>query len=286
MSYSDIKIEYLSFCNMYVNNMSITILKYTMNNNMNNNMTHFECVGEFHTCFGHPMRTKEYFECLKSDTGLIPFRLKMIDEELNELKEAFDKNDYVEIADALCDVAYFIFGSGHCLGFNVDQMLKQHNMSIDTPNELNRFDVNEFNNNRLDYALSITKLFECLNDLQKKYDEMNKSFSDEDFMTSYLFFVEFCNMMIYLLNDVYSLGHRMSFNMDLLFREVHRSNMSKLCSTEEDAQITVQKYNQGTQYKNTGYRYQNGYYVVYDVNTSKILKNHKWSVPMLKNIIA
>ncbi len=64
-------------------------------------------VAEFHTTFKAPIL----------DTPQIPskercdLRVSLLQEELNELKQAIADNDIVEIADALCDLQYVLSGA-------------------------------------------------------------------------------------------------------------------------------------------------------------------------------
>jgi len=64
-------------------------------------------VAEFHKTFKHPVL----------DTPQIPdakrceLRVSLLQEELNELKEAIENNDLVEVADALCDIQYVLSGA-------------------------------------------------------------------------------------------------------------------------------------------------------------------------------
>lgn len=64
-------------------------------------------VAEFHKTFQHPIL----------ETPQIPsearcnLRVSLIQEELNELKEAIEAKDIVEIADALCDIQYVLSGA-------------------------------------------------------------------------------------------------------------------------------------------------------------------------------
>ena len=64
-------------------------------------------VAEFHTTFKAPIL----------DTPQIPskerceLRVSLLQEELNELKQAIQDNDLVEIADALCDLQYVLSGA-------------------------------------------------------------------------------------------------------------------------------------------------------------------------------
>lgn len=47
-------------------------------------------------------------------------RVDLIDEELNELREATSRQDLVGIADALTDLLYVVYGAGHAYGINLD----------------------------------------------------------------------------------------------------------------------------------------------------------------------
>jgi predicted HAD superfamily Cof-like phosphohydrolase len=53
------------------------------------------------------------------DTRLLRFRL--IDEELGELHEAMMNEDIIEVADALTDLLYVIYGAGHAYGIDLDR---------------------------------------------------------------------------------------------------------------------------------------------------------------------
>lgn len=144
-------------------------------------------VAEFHTTFNAPIL----------DTPQIPskdrcdLRVSLLQEELNELKEAIANNDLVEVADALCDLQYVL--SGAVLEFGLGEK-----------------------------------------------------------------FVE-------------------------LFDEVQRSNMSKACSTEEEALATVKNYqDKGIEvyYKKSGEKYN-----VYRTEDNKVLKNINYSAAQLASII-
>ena len=45
----------------------------------------------------------------------------MIEEELDELKEAMKNNDLLEGADALTDILYVTYGAGHAFGIDLDK---------------------------------------------------------------------------------------------------------------------------------------------------------------------
>ena len=54
------------------------------------------------------------------DSRTQQLRYDLIDEELEELKMAFDNDDVVEIADALTDLLYVVYGAGHAFGIDLD----------------------------------------------------------------------------------------------------------------------------------------------------------------------
>ena len=55
------------------------------------------------------------------DSRAQQLRYDLIDEELEELKMAFDNDDIVEIADALTDLLYVVYGAGHAFGIDLDE---------------------------------------------------------------------------------------------------------------------------------------------------------------------
>jgi len=56
---------------------------------------------------------------------IIRLRLDLIREELLELKEAVEKKDIKEVADALTDILYVTYGAGHAFGINLDKCFEE-----------------------------------------------------------------------------------------------------------------------------------------------------------------
>ena len=79
-------------------------------------MTNFEKVGVFMKTFCQEVKSRPSL----STDKINKLRLNLIQEELDELKEALDKKDIVEIADALTDILYVTYGAGHAFGINLD----------------------------------------------------------------------------------------------------------------------------------------------------------------------
>jgi predicted HAD superfamily Cof-like phosphohydrolase len=91
-------------------------------------MTNFEKVKIFMQTFGQEVKNKPSFGSEKINN----LRYDLIKEELEELKEALDKKDLVEVADALTDILYVTYGAGHAFGINLNdcfEEVQQSNMS-------------------------------------------------------------------------------------------------------------------------------------------------------------
>ena len=80
-------------------------------------MSNFNKVGTFMKTFGQEVKTKPSF----SSDKINKLRIDLIKEELEELKEAMDNNDLLEVADALTDILYVTYGAGHAFGIDLDR---------------------------------------------------------------------------------------------------------------------------------------------------------------------
>ena len=84
-------------------------------------MTNFEKVGFFMKTFGQNVKQSPSFSSEKINA----LRVSLIKEELDELIEAMNKKDLVEVADALTDILYVTYGAGHAFGINLDDCFKE-----------------------------------------------------------------------------------------------------------------------------------------------------------------
>ena len=84
-------------------------------------MTNFERVKKFMETFGQEIKEKAQFPSDK----ITSLRHDLIKEELDELKEAIDKKDIIEVADALTDILYVTYGAGHAFGINLDMCFEE-----------------------------------------------------------------------------------------------------------------------------------------------------------------
>ena len=84
-------------------------------------MSNFNKVGTFMKTFGQEVKSKP---SLSSDK-INKLRLELIKEELNELTEAMNNKDLLEVADALTDILYVTYGAGHAFGIDLDKCFEE-----------------------------------------------------------------------------------------------------------------------------------------------------------------
>lgn len=145
-------------------------------------------VGEFHKTFKHPIKETPGIPSIERAN----LRVSLLAEELNELKQAIEDNNFVEVADALCDLQYVL--SGAILEFGLADKFKA------------------------------------------------------------------------------------------LFDEVHRSNMSKACTSEEEANQTIQYY-KTTQQCDAYHKQEDSLFLVYRTNDNKTLKSINYSPADLQSLL-
>ena len=84
-------------------------------------MSNFESVKKFMETFGQEIKEKASFP----NDKITSLRYELIKEELDELKEAIDKKDIKEVADALTDILYVTYGAGHAFGIDLDKCFEE-----------------------------------------------------------------------------------------------------------------------------------------------------------------
>ncbi len=80
-------------------------------------MSNFNKVGTFMKTFGQEVKTKPSF----STDKINKLRIDLIKEELQELTDAMNNKDLLEVADALTDILYVTYGAGHAFGIDLDK---------------------------------------------------------------------------------------------------------------------------------------------------------------------
>ena len=84
-------------------------------------MSNFKSVKKFMQTFGQEVKEKAEFPANK----IITLRYDLSREELEELKEALEKKDIKEVADALTDILYVTYGAGHAFGIDLDKCFEE-----------------------------------------------------------------------------------------------------------------------------------------------------------------
>ena len=84
-------------------------------------MTNFEKVGQFMKTFGQEIKSKSSLSSEKINN----LRIALIQEELEELKQAINQKNLLEVADALTDLLYVTYGAGHAFGIDLDKCFEE-----------------------------------------------------------------------------------------------------------------------------------------------------------------
>ena len=80
-------------------------------------MSNFTDVKKFMQTFGQEVKNRPAFP----EEKIQNLRIKLIDEELKEFREAIKNKEKVEVADALTDILYVTYGAGHAFGIDLDK---------------------------------------------------------------------------------------------------------------------------------------------------------------------
>ena len=84
-------------------------------------MSNFDEVKVFMKTYGQEIKLTPDFP----ENKILKLRIDLIQEELDELKEAIKNKDIVEVADALTDILYVTYGAGHSFGVNLDDCFSE-----------------------------------------------------------------------------------------------------------------------------------------------------------------
>jgi len=84
-------------------------------------MSNFKSVKKFMQTFGQEIKNKAEFP----EEKIVKLRLDLIREELEEFREAVEKKDIKEVADALTDILYVTYGAGHAFGIDLDRCFEE-----------------------------------------------------------------------------------------------------------------------------------------------------------------
>lgn len=250
--------------------------------------TNFIKVCEFNKAFGLPHYDKSP-ENILDNKKLVDLRVSLCIEEIKELVEAFEQKDFIEVIDALTDELYVLYGAGSSLGINLDEKFKKalyrlYNYNIDNLPDTITF-LSNFN--LLRYCIEHARQKHILPLIIKKnmfnsdidqviLDLKKKLVNDVHTLEENNTLDQISDILVNLLINTYKMGMYLAINLDKSFDIVHKSNMSKLCTSKKEAEQTVKWYKGNEKrYDTPDYRLSDSkkYYVVYNKSTGKILKS-------------
>ena len=244
-----------------------------------------ELTGDFNFLFGvikEPYDEDEAFKIELFDSNInnenfnvkqYDLRFSLINEEILELCDAFDTNNIIEVIDALCDILYVVGGAK--VYFNFDNTYINNIINdIDSieNNNTTEFDTIGFNYHK---SFEIIKYYiEKINIdriLLSIITNNNKIEIDLKHINSYN------RKLDSIIEIVFEISTLLDINIMHYFKIVHDSNMSKMCSTKYIAELSVDHYKTDDRYKTPAFKIVNykdlDYYIIYDIETNKILKN-------------
>jgi len=94
--------------------------------------SNFQKVVEFNKAFGVKSNTTIQHDIFDKDPKLVAYRLALIEEEIQELRDAIKEKDMTETVDALADILYVVYGAFTAIGIHADQtfqIVQDSNMS-------------------------------------------------------------------------------------------------------------------------------------------------------------
>lgn len=251
-------------------------------------LSNFQKIKEFHTAFGLPCCDTISIKNLQ-DFKIASLRIKLIQEESIELYVA---SDIVEQLDAIGDLLYVVYGAGASFGFDLDKLfhefcMKQFVDNFDNFNEKSLFDKTNFQKS----VIICSILYPNKSQHDPTYIRSDKKYNIETQLHNLSHALLMCDttavqtILVQMLYTLYCVGYFCGFDLDKLFDSIHKSNMSKLCDSENEAIETVQWYikNQLERYPSPSYKYVSGSnkWIVFDKTTDKRLKSIRYLPPVI-----
>lgn len=242
--------------------------------------SNFELVCDFNRTFDFPVYSIES-NPLHTQVKSCIYRCNLIKEEgIDEFGKALQENNYVEMLDAVCDHLYVLYGACYTFGINPDHyvMVNYYNMNYDT-NYITNCSITELIKKNRDKISTIQELFES--------NSVFESMLRQSMLLNKNIF-EVYPILMRLIINTYNIGFRLTHNLNVAFRNVHESNMSKLCKSIEEAEKTVkvyqEKFEKGESPYDSPYFYElkPNLFVIKNKSTGKALKSINYTPANLK----
>ena len=273
--------------------------------------TNFLKVKEFNEVFGHPAPNTKQKDIFETQPTVVKLRNNLINEEFSELLEAFQDKNLVEIVDALSDILYVAYGLQVVYGVDGDQQFRINlQAKIDAQNETGDEQISLDPKAKTNFQLTRSFCSRFFGDLIIGAENCKPStfFCEDDTrrLTVFnTFILDFENELNYLAKATdscdfdsvisttsnliyltYVLGLLFGVDLDVGVDLVHKSNMSKLCVSEEEANKTVEWYlTNEKRYDTPKFRQNSKGFVIFNASTGKILKNINYKPVDLTSLV-
>lgn len=252
-------------------------------------LTNYQKVVDFNVKFGVPVFNTPQKNIFTENPKLVSLRFGLSAEETKELNQGVQNKDWVECIDALGDILYVDYGMGASFGVDMDESFKNFMTSTtstgsythETESNWDRVQWRRIMTYKTNNKKPVLYIFDETNSFNKEmYSLLNKinehlGLIEQDIKSQN--FDSLIDNLNYHIFYTYQLGALMGCDMNKAFGLIHDSNMSKLCSTEQEAQQTVEWYKERPELGYAQPAYRKGedgdYWVVYNAATGKILKS-------------
>ena len=229
-------------------------------------MSIFEMVREFHRVFGHPSSDVLNSSFCETKIDAFDFRLKLNEEELNELIVAVNgfNSSYIDI--------YLLYKENEEYFLSADEndesdLIKKYSELlnvytkyyyeiVDACSDLTyvlngQLHYIGFNPDNICSNDSLTYIFKS--STEKYFDFENKTYCNliVDYLSQSFSIMKHnstntsivITLTIHMLSLVHNLSELMNFSLYNAVKCVHKSNMTKLCYSLEEVEKTIEKYN-------------------------------------------
>lgn len=248
-------------------------------------MDYYKCIKDFTIAFDCFYRSTYNINDIKNYSDVAKLRFDLIKEELNELSDAYNNKDFIEVIDALTDIIYVTYGAAITFGIDLNKefinYMRNKNVTVDTNlshfqminrNKELKIQKNIFNNNN---SIDIGSLSFQLDMCFLVLESLRICLINHTDLASLPEFL--CDINSKIFNMCVFLG----IDLDKSFEIVHSSNMSKLCNSEEIAIKTVENYKlNDDRYDTPIYmesKLSSDKYIVKNESTGKVLKSIEYN---------
>jgi predicted HAD superfamily Cof-like phosphohydrolase len=252
--------------------------------------TAFECVREFHNVMDHPCNDTFQHDVFSDNPRLADLRRDLVCEELSELLEAINDKDFIEIADALADIRYVVVGAFLAFGIHVSNEMEEmeNNLPLHKGGMYYyKFYVDNVENQNIRDIQDI----QDIQDIEPFFEKWYERFSTYHQMVRDSFYLQkfeiITQVLLALCVDMKEFAWDLGIDLNAVFNEVHRSNMTKVCANEEEAVESVKQLKESGKCDTAGYKKSkcNKFFLIYNEETGKALKSINFELPKIAEIL-